>query len=154
MQVPTSKLVKDRYVRDGYVQKMSGKPLLILNHNTYVYDKQGKRVSYEGKRKLLNNSVVTTSSKIRAAKSVDKNYFYQSTNIKNKNKLTFTTTKIRRQNCVAIGRNKYIKINNLQTANGMILFTKGPITVTLTNSRAVYDANFKKTEQIMSINKK
>lgn len=140
------KVGQGRYVRDGYVQKMSGKPLLILNHNTYVYDKQGKRVSYEGKRKLLNNSVVTTSSKIRAAKSVDKNYFYQSTNIKNKNKLTFTTTKIRRQNCVAIGRNKYIKINNLRTANGMILFTKGPITVTLTNSRAVYDANFKKTE--------
>lgn len=41
-----------RYIRAGYVQKYNGRTVLTLNHNTFVYNKKGKRISYEGQRKL------------------------------------------------------------------------------------------------------
>lgn len=148
------KVGAERYISAGDVQKMNGQPLITLNQNTYVYDKNGKKISFEGKNKLPSNSVVTTNSKIRTAKKSDQTYFYKSANYKNKSKLAFSTKKIKGQHYLSIGHGGYVKINNVKTANGMILYTKGPITVTLDNTATVYDSKFKKTRQTIAAGKK
>lgn len=143
-----------RYIRAGYVQKYNGRTVLTLNHNTFVYNKKGKRISYEGQRKLMNGGVVTTNSKIREAKSSDQNYFYSSADYTDKTKMAFNTTKIKGQNYLSIGNGGYIKIANVKTANGMILFTKGPITITLLGNTRVYNSDFKDTNKQIAAGKK
>lgn len=143
-----------RYVRASYVQEYSGQTVLTLNYNTFVYNKKGKRINYDGQRKLMNGGVVTTNSKIREAKSSDQNYFYSSANYTDKNKLAFTTTKIKGQDYLSIGKGGYIKIANVKTANGMILFTKGPITITLPSDTTIYSSNFKETKKQIAAGKK
>lgn len=143
-----------RYIRAGYVQEYNGQTVLTLNYNTFVYNKKGKRINYDGQRKLMNGGVVTTNSKIREAKSSDQNYFYSSANYTDKNKLAFTTTKIKGQDYLSIGKGGYIKIANVKTANGMILFTKGPITITLPSDTTIYSSNFKETKKQIAAGKK
>ncbi|MED7634161.1 UNVERIFIED_CONTAM: cell surface protein, partial [Lactobacillus paragasseri] len=113
-----------------------------------------KRINYDGQRKLMNGGVVTTNSKIREAKSSDQNYFYSSANYTDKNKLAFTTTIIKGQDYLSIGKGEYIKIANVKTANGMILFTKGPITITLPSDTTIYSSNFKETKKQIAAGKK
>lgn len=136
-----------RYIRAGYVQEYNGRPVLTLNHNTFVYNKNGKRISYQGQSKLRKGQVVTTTSKIRTAKSSDQNYFYASADYTDKNKLAFDTVKIKGPDYLAIGNGGYIKIANVITANGMILFTKGPITITLPNNENIYNSDFEETKK-------
>lgn len=136
-----------RYIRAGYVQEYNGRPVLTLNHNTFVYNKSGKRISYQGQSKLRKGQVVTTNSKIRTAKSFDQNYFYASADYTDTNKLAFDTVKIKGQDYLSIGNGGYIKIANVITANGMILFTKGPITITLPNNENIYNSDFDETKK-------
>lgn len=134
-----------RYLAARYVAQMKGRPLLSLNNNTYLYNSQGKRI---GRNKLLRGAVVTTNSKIRDAKGNDQYYFYQSTDEKDDAKSTFVTKKIKGQSYLSVAKGAYIKIANVQTANGMILFTKGPITVKDKNVE-LYDSHFKKINQTL-----
>lgn len=102
----------------------------------------------------MNGGVVTTNSKIREAKSSDQNYFYSSADYTDKTKMAFNTTKIKGQNYLSIGNGGYIKIANVKTANGMILFTKGPITITLLGNTRVYNSDFKDTNKQIAAGKK
>lgn len=134
-----------RYLAARYVSQMNGKPLLTLSSNTYLYNRYGQRL---GRSKLLRGQAVSTNSKVRNATANDQYYFYQSTNYKNKAKSAFVAKKIRGQQYLSLGKGAYIKIANVQTANGMILFTKGPITVTNTSTE-LYDSHFKKIDQTL-----
>lgn len=138
-------LGQGRYLAARYVAQMNGKPLLTLNNNTYLYNRKGKRI---GRSKLLRGSVVTTNSKIRNASANDQYYFYKNTDENSKAKSTFVTKKIRGQSYLSLGKGAYIKIANVQTANGMILFTKGPITIKDRNVE-LYDSHFKKIKQTL-----
>lgn len=136
------------YVAARHVTQMNGRPLLTLGGNAYLYNRKGKRLAH---RKLLKGAAVATNSKVRQAKTHDQYYFYQSTDQKNRTKLTFASRVIKGQPYVSLGRGRYLKLANVQTANGMILFTKGPIRVTLNNhsTNTVYDAHFKETAKIL-----
>lgn len=143
-----------RYIRVNYVSKYNNQSVLTLNSNTFVYNKKGKRINYDGQRKLMNGGVVTTNSKIREAKSYDRYYFYSSIDSTDKSKVAFATTKIKGQEYLPIGKGGYIKIANVKTANGMILFTKGPITITLPYNTTIYNSKFNETKKQISAGKK
>lgn len=142
-----------RYIRAGYVQQMNGKPVMLLNHNTFIYNKSGRRISFQGQSKLLHGGVVTTNSQTKVATASDQNYFYQSDNYKNKAKLALKMTRIKGQNYVAIGKNAYIKVANVRTVNGMILFSRGPVSVRITGrlNGELYNSDFSKTKQQLSV---
>lgn len=133
---------RGRYLAARYVAQVNNKPLLTLNQNTYLYNGHGKR---RGKKKLMRGQAITTNSQVRPATAKDQYYFYQSTESKNTAKSAFVVKKMKGQSYLSVGRSSYIKIANVRTANGMILFTKGPITVTLTNNsdNSLYNSSFK-----------
>ncbi|GAA3637384.1 SLAP domain-containing protein [Lactobacillus hamsteri] len=138
------------YIRASYVSQMNGKSILTLNSNTYIYDKNGKRIkNFNGQSKLLKESVVTTTSKVRDATSSSQYYFYKNNKNSSTAKSTFATKKIKGQDYFAIGNGGYIKAANVITANGMILFNKGPITVTLPRQLTIYNSKFKETSKIL-----
>lgn len=140
------KIGNNQYVKASYVTQLNGKSLITLNSNSYIYNKKGQRIrNFHGQSKLLKNAAVITTSKVKKATDSSQYYFYDSTEESNKSKSTFATTKIKGVDYFAIGNGGYIKASNVIAANGMILFTKGPITIKLPNPTTVYTDKFKET---------
>ena len=84
------------YIRASYVTEYNGKSLLGLNHNSYVYDKNGKRLkNYNGQKNVVlkANGIVSYSGTIKDATDSSLYYFYSDNDEKTVKTLTTTTIK-------------------------------------------------------------
>ncbi|TSO26734.1 SLAP domain-containing protein [Lactobacillus sp. LL6] len=93
---------------------------LRLNHNSYVYDKNGKRLKkYKGKKALIKKSQkLTVKGKIEPIQKAKRYYFYD--NDVNNNIIPYwlAYTKIKGNYYYSIGNKGYIKCINVKSING------------------------------------
>lgn len=99
---------------------------LRLNHNSYVYDKNGKRLKkYKGKSALIKKSkTVTFKGKIEPIKTIKRYYFYVVTdNGKHSTPYWLSYKKIKGSYYYSIGNKGYIKCINVSSINGNSLLS-------------------------------
>ena len=138
------------YLNTSSINTMDGKGVLKLNTNTAIYNKYGKRITYNGKRTLAKYDLVNYSGKTRRAIKND-DYFYY---VGNK-KYSVPTTKINSQNYYSLGGGAYIKSINVDSINGHALFRDGgSTTVTPLGDLFIYNSDFKKTKNFVKQGKK
>lgn len=135
---------KGQYVRNSDVNTLNGKGVLFVSQNSYVYNKKGKRAN---KTTIKAGSLVNYAGKTKSGKS---QYYYQ---VGKKTK-HITNHKIGGKYFFNIGKGKYIKANNVNTINGHALFTKGPITVTVTQDTNALNGKFQATNKIYKVGTK
>lgn len=140
---------KGEYVRAAYVTEYNGKGLLGLNHNSYVYDKNGKRLkNFNGKKNVVLKAggITGYTGKIKDATDSSSHYFYNGSD--EGTAKTLTTKTIKGQEYYAIGNGGYIKVANVNTINGHVIYTTKPTYVTLLTDTYGYDENFKQNKVV------
>lgn len=139
----------DHYILASYVTEYNGKGLLGLNHNSYVYDKNGKRLkNFNGKKNVVlkANSIINYTGKIKDATDSSAYYFYSDNN--EKTAKTLTTKTIKGQEYYAIGNGGYIKAANVNMIDGRTIFTTKSTYVTFKTDTYGYDENFKSNDTV------
>lgn len=93
---------------------------LRLNHNSYVYDKNGKRLKkYKGKSALIKKSQkLTIKGKIEPISSAKRYYFYGNDASGKITPYWLVYKKIKGDYYYSIGNKGYIKCINVKTVNG------------------------------------
>ncbi|NRO63979.1 hypothetical protein IMAU40088_00647 [Lactobacillus helveticus] len=105
-------------------QQISQKDKLKLNHNAYIYNKQGKHT----KKLLRKGALVKYQGKISQNDFADNLYFYQ--NYSNTHRYQLTITKIKGTDYFKIGKNQYVKAANVDAIDGnKLLFNQTTVTV-------------------------
>lgn len=140
---------KGEYVRAAYVTEYNGKGVLGLNHNSYIYDKNGKRLkNFNGKKNVVLKSggITGYTGKIKNATDSSSHYFYNGSD--EGTAKTLTTKTIKSQEYYAIGNGGYIKAANVNTINGHVIYTTKPTYVTLLTDTYGYDENFKQNKVV------
>lgn len=97
---------------------------LRLNHNSYVYNKKGKRLkTYKGKKALIKKSkTLTIKGKIQPIKKIKRYFFYVYVNYDPYWKPYWLSyKKIKGDYYYSIGNKGYIKCVNVKTVNGNTL---------------------------------
>lgn len=109
------------YVPVSDIISLNGKGTLVLNHNSYVYNKKGKRTGKLLRKGMLTNYLGSTKQNDAA----DNLYFFESDN-----KYQLSTTSIKGSQYYQIGKNQYIKVNNIDSINSSPLyFSQTTVTV-------------------------
>ncbi|MBD5430273.1 SLAP domain-containing protein [Lactobacillus sp.] len=140
---------KGEYVRAAYVTEYNGKGLLGLSHNSYIYDKNGKRLNnFNGQKNVVlkAGSIVSYTGKITNATNSSSYYFYNTSD--DGTAKTSTIKTIKGQEYYAIGNGGYIKAANVNTINGHVMYTNKPTYVTLETDVYGYDENFKQNKTV------
>lgn len=136
---------KGYYVNTDAVNNMDGKGVLKLNHNSYVYNKKGKRISYNGKKKLLKYDLINYSGRKRTKTSSDKYYYYASETSSKKSSVK--NYKIKGQYYYYLGNGAYIKAANVGVINGHAVYSSGATTIVPKSDLYIYDSSFKQTKK-------
>ncbi|TSO25552.1 SLAP domain-containing protein [Lactobacillus sp. LL6] len=105
---------------------------LRLNHNSYVYDKNGKRLKkYKGKKALIKKSQkLTIKGKIEPIQKAKRYYFYGKLENGNRPAYWLTYKKINNDYYYSIGNKGYIKCVNVKTIDGYSLMsTEATVTI-------------------------
>ncbi|CCI85529.1 SLAP domain-containing protein [Lactobacillus pasteurii] len=134
---------KGHYVDAQYIAKVDGKGVVRLNHNAYVYDKNGKRV---GKTVLGKYSLVKYAGKWQ--KATKNSVFFTKQAYKSSASYTLPTKKIKNSTYIAIGKNAYVKTINLELLNGRIIFAKGPVELTIKHDQVAIDTKLNPSTKI------
>ena len=105
---------------------------LRLNHNSYVYDKNGKRLKkYKGKKALIKKSQkLTIKGKIEPIQKAKRYYFYGKLENGNRPAYWLTYKKINNDYYYSIGNKGYIKCVNVKTIDDYSLMsTEATVTI-------------------------
>ncbi|MBP2056863.1 hypothetical protein J2Z60_000025 [Lactobacillus colini] len=138
------------YINTDNVNNMDGKGVLKLNANTYVYNKNGQRTTYNGKSKLLKYDLVNYSGKKRDKTSSD-DYYYWAGN----KKYSVKNYKIKGQDYYYLGKGAYIKAINVGVINGHAVFRDGGSTYVIPKSDLfIYNNNLEQTTKSVEQDKK
>ena len=138
------------YISTDNVNNMDGKGVLKLNTNTYVYNKNGQRTTYNGKSKLLKYDLVNYSGKKRAKTKSDDYYYW----VGNK-KYSVKNYKIKGQDYYYLGQGAYIKAINVGVINGHAAFRDGGSTyVTPKSDLFIYNNDLEQTTKSVEQGKK
>ncbi|MEB3363567.1 SLAP domain-containing protein [Lactobacillus sp. R2/2] len=118
------KIGQGEYINDGDVNNVNGKSSktgkLVLNHRSAIYTKTGK---LKGKT-LPVKSVVNYQGQVKQTQSNQK-YYFAKFNV-SEQKATFyylPTATVNGKDCYAIGKNCYIRANNVDSIDGYPLCT-------------------------------
>lgn len=114
------------YVPVSDIISLNGKGTLVLNHNSYVYTKKGKRTG-----KLLRKGMLTNYLGSKKQNDAANNLYFSENDVK----YQLSTTKIKGSQYYQIGKNQYIKVNNVNSVNGRPLYFKQ---TTVTVKRKAY----------------
>lgn len=133
------------YLNTSSVNTMNGKGVLKLNTNSAIYNKAGKRITFNGKRTLAKYSLVNYSGNRKATTKNDDYYYYSG----NK-KYSIPTIKIHGQNYYSLGGGAYIKSINVDSINGHALFRDGGSTTVIPRSDIfIYNNDLQKTKKFV-----
>ncbi|KJY58511.1 SLAP domain-containing protein [Lactobacillus melliventris] len=120
------KIGQGEYINDGDVNNVNGKSSktgkLVLNHRSAIYTKTGK---LKGKT-LPVKSVVNYQGQVKQTQSNQK-YYFAKFNV-SEQKATFyylPTATVNGKDCYAIGKNRYIRANNVDSIDGYPLMYNG-----------------------------
>ena len=127
-----------QYVKSSDISKLNGKGVLFVSQNSYVYNKKGKRAN---KMTIKAGSLVNYAGSSRDGES---QYYY----LDGGDSKHITNYKIGGKYFFSIGNGKYIKANNINTINGRALFTKGPISIEVTQDTSALNNKFQATNKI------
>ncbi|MGQ5709583.1 SLAP domain-containing protein [Lactobacillus sp. PSON] len=140
----------DQYISTDDIDTIDGKGVLKLKVKTAVYNKNGKRTSYNGKKFLAKYDLVNYSGSKKSATKKDDYYYYDG----NK-KYSIPITKIHGQDYYSLGGNAYVKVINVDSINGHALLRNGGSTVVIPRGDIfIYNHNFKKTNKFIKQGKK
>ena len=131
------------YISTDNVNNMDGKGVLKLNSDSYVYDKNGQRTTYNGKSKFFKYDLVNYSGKKRTKTSADDYYYYAGSSSK---KSTIKNYKIKGQDYYYLGNGAYIKAINIGAINGHAVYRDGGATyVTPKSDLFIYNNDLEQT---------
>src|SRR5699024_7900475 len=143
----TYKIAKNKYVPTSAISTLNGKSVLYIANNSYVYDKNGKRVTKNSKRVLLRRSrIVNYTGSIKTAASDSYRFL-----VNESKKIAVLTRTIKCHQYYSIGINAYIRVSNVSYVNNEPLYAAYQ-TVTLgkhsnESKVPVYDAEGKRVSQ-------
>lgn len=124
---------------------MNGKGVLKLNANTAIYNKNGKRISFNGQQVFPKYSIINYAGKRRTKTQTD-DYYY--TNLSGSKSYAIKNYKIKGQDYYYIGRGAYIKAMNVGRINGNPVFRDGGATTIVPQTDLyIYNSKLKKTKQ-------
>ena len=133
------------YLKSNNVNTMNGKGVLKLNTNTAVYNKKGRRISFNGQRVFPKYSIVNYAGKRRTKTKAD-DYYY--TNLTGSKSYAVKNHKIKGQDYYYIGKGAYIKAINVSRINGNPVFRDGGATTIIPQTDLfIYNSNLKKTKK-------
>ncbi|MDH5101252.1 SLAP domain-containing protein [Lactobacillus kefiranofaciens] len=133
------------YLKSNNVNTMNGKGVLKLNTNTAVYNKKGRRISFNGQRVFPKYSIVNYAGKRRTKTKAD-DYYY--TNLTGSKSYAVKNHKIKGQDYYYIGKGAYIKAINVGRINGNPVFRDGGATTIIPQTDLfIYNSNLKKTKK-------
>lgn len=129
------------YVSSTDISTLNGKGTLFVSQNSYVYDKSGKRAN---KIVIKAGSLINYAGKAEDGKNAA--FYYLTNNAKKARHIT--NYKIGKNYFFAIGKNKFIKANNINLINGQTLLTIKPITIEITQDTYAYNSTLKQTDKL------
>lgn len=133
------------YLKSNNVNTMNGKGVLKLNANTAIYNKNGKRISFNGQQVFPKYSIINYAGKRRTKTQTD-DYYY--TNLSGSKSYAIKNYKIKGQDYYYIGRGAYIKAMNVGRINGNPVFRDGGATTIVPQTDLyIYNSKLKKTKQ-------
>lgn len=142
----------DYYISTDNINNMDGKGVLKLNSNSYVYDKNGQRTTYNGKDKLLKYDLVNYTGKKRTRTSSDDYYYYAGNGSKES---SIKNYKINGQDYYYLGKGAYIKAINVGVINGHAVYRDGGTTyVTPKSDLFIYNNDLEQTTKSVEQGKK
>lgn len=143
---------KGHYVQAQAVSSMNGRGTLILNNKSAVYNRYGKRISYQGKRTIPKYMVLNYYGGTHKLGRNDK-YFYYSGNVKKRSVKSYN---IKGSKYYSIGHGAYINAANVGIINGEAVFQKGGTTVTapLRYKLKVYNYKLDSTKRTIKAGRK
>ncbi|RVU70574.1 MULTISPECIES: SLAP domain-containing protein [Lactobacillus] len=110
---------KNTYVQSDQIAKVNGKGVLFISQNSAVYNSRGQR-----QRQVIKaGQLVPYVGKVEKKSS---RYFYV-TSGNNNDIRSIKNYRIKGNYYFKIGKNKYLRANNVNAINGNTLYTKGPI---------------------------
>lgn len=129
---------KNIYIQSDQIAKVNGKGVLFVSQNSSVYNSRGQRqkqiikagqlVPYVGKVENKNRQYfcITDENSIRSIKNykIKGNYYFR------------------------IGKNKYIKANNVNAISGNALYTKGPIKIKIVADTYAYNKDLQMIDKL------
>ena len=122
---------KNVYIPAYAVSAIDEKPALYLKRNSNVYDFQGKKI-----KKLNKGYAVKSYNKLKTSQEPQRLYIYY------KNAFAYIKDyKINGKRYFRIGKNQYIKADNVSSLADKDIIAKGPITVTLNKNTVAYQMN-------------
>lgn len=138
------------YVNSANIAQLNGKGVMHLGYNSYVYDKNGKRV--KPAKTLLKGNLVSYMGKVVPATDKSAFYFFSSKTSNKKQQLVSRT--IKGQEYYAIGKNRYIKALNVDAINGNVVYTTQPTYIIPRSDMVILNKDLEPTDKIAHHNKK
>lgn len=143
----------NRYIHSENVSSMNGKGVLILSANSAVYNRRGRRVSYQGQRIIPKYMLVNYAGAVHATKKDDRYFYYA--NLSGSKEKSLRTYNIRGRQYFSLGSGKYINANNVNMMNGHSLYREGgTATATARIKLSVYNYLLKKTKRTIAAGQK
>ena len=131
---------KNTYIQSDQIAKVNGKGVLFVSQNSSVYNSRGQRQ----KRVIKAGRLVPYAGKVRDKSS---QYFYVANDNENHVR-SIKNYKIKGNYYFRIGKNKYIKANNVNAINGNPLYTKGPIKVKIIADTYAYNKDLQMIDKL------
>lgn len=129
------------YVNSGQISKVNGKGVLFVSQNSYVYNSKGQH-----QRRLIKaGELVPYTGKV-ANKS--NQYFYVNYKDHKQDFYSIKNYKIKGNYYFRIGKNQYIKANNINAINGEPLYTKQPIKVKIIADTYAYNKDLNQIDKM------
>lgn len=133
---------KNQYLKSSAVAKINDQPAFRLNHNSYIYNQDGKRID---KTTLRKTDIIASLKDFERVTDSDHKPLYftwiYSTEKPNGEMVWIDYKTINGQQYYQIGKNQYIKAANVGSIQGEDLITTKPITVKLKKDSAIYTFN-------------
>lgn len=134
-------------VKANDVAKANGKNIMRIGYNSYLYNKNGKRI--RGQKKLVKGSVIAYSSKtIPTNDKTAAYYFYQGSG-KNSKAYRLSYKTIKGQKYYNLGQGRYINAANVDMINGKYVFTNLPTYVVPVSDMYVLNDKLENTDQVV-----
>lgn len=150
----TYKIAKNKYVPTSAISELNGKGVLYIAKNSYVYDKNGKRVTKYGVSKkavlLRKSQIVNYTASLKAANADSFRFLVDN----NGNKTVLTYKNIKGHQYYSVGKNAYVRVANVSYVDNKPLYAAFQ-TVTLGKHNndtkvPVYDAEGKASKKVLT----
>lgn len=139
------------YVRVGDVAQLNGKGIMVLNYNSAIYNKKGKKV--KGTKIIKAGQPVNYVGKIETS---DKNadFYYVKYNKNQPSYYSLSHKVINGEWYYSIGKGQYIKAYNVGHINGEVMFTSKLTYVVPNSDMFVLNKDLESTDKVVRAGQK